>query len=405
MKQRVVITGVGAISGLGTGAQTMWDALSRGQSAIRPLGELGAGTRISVGSTVQDFNPGEHFLAGELPLLDRFSQFAIVAARDALQDAGLSTETPAVSKAAAVIGTGCGGKQTDEETYAGLYRDKRTRAHPLTIPRGMPSAAASQVSQHLGIRGPVFSVASACASGAHAVLQGKLLIQAGLVDVALVGGSDTPFTYGLMKAWEALRVVSSDTCRPFSKDRSGMVLGEGAGILVLESEQHARERNGRIYAELAGCGLSSNAGHITRPDIEGISSAIASALDDAGLKPEDIDYINAHGTATAINDPAETAAIHAVFGAHASQLAISSSKSMLGHSLGAASALELIATALAIYHGVLPPTVNFTEAGEGCDLDYIPNTARKQTVNAALSNAFAFGGLNAVMALSSWSQH
>jgi len=208
-----------------------------------------------------------------------------------------------------------------------------------------------------------------------------------------------------MKAWEALRVVSSDTCRPFSKDRSGMVLGEGAGMLVLESEQHARERNGRIYAELAGCGLSSNAGHITRPDIEGISSAIASALDDAGLKPEDIDYINAHGTATAINDPAETAAIHAVFGAHANQLAISSSKSMLGHSLGAASALELIATALAVYHGVLPPTANFTEAGEGCDLDYVPNTARKQTVNAALSNAFAFGGLNAVMALSSWSQH
>jgi nodulation protein E len=248
-------------------------------------------------------------------------------------------------------------------------------------------------------------VASACASAAHAVVQGKLLIQAGLVDVALVGGSDAPFTYGLMKAWEALRLVSSDTCRPFSSDRSGMVLGEGAGMLILESEQHARERGGRVYAELAGCGLSSNAGHITRPDVEGISSAIAAALNDAGMKPEDINYINAHGTATATNDPAETAAIRKVFGAHANYLAVSSSKSMLGHALGAASALELIATALAIYNGVLPPTANFTEAGEGCDLDYVPNVARKQGINAALSNAFAFGGLNAVLAVSSWTRH
>ncbi|VAW75851.1 3-oxoacyl-[acyl-carrier-protein] synthase, KASII [hydrothermal vent metagenome] len=402
MRQRVVITGVGAISGLGTDAQTMWNAMCQGQSAIKPLGDLAAGTRISVGSTVPDYEANKYFTGDELPLLDRFSQFAILAARDALQDAGLSADAQAISKAAAVIGTGCGGKQTDEETYAGLYRDKRKRAHPLTIPKGMPSAAASQVSQHLGICGPVYSVASACASAAHAVLQGKLLIQAGMVDVALVGGSDTPFTYGLLKAWEALRVVSSDACRPFSKDRSGMVLGEGAGMLVLESEKHATERGGRIYAELAGCGLSSNAGHITRPDVEGISSAIASALKDAGLKPEDIDYINAHGTATATNDPAETAAIHAVFGTHARRLAISSSKSMLGHALGAASALELIATVLAVYHDVVPPTMNFTGPGEGCDLDYVPNEARKQPVNTALSNAFAFGGLNAVLAVSSW---
>jgi nodulation protein E len=405
MKKRVVISGVGAISGLGPDVATMWDALSCGQSAIRPLGELGAGTRILIGATVPDFDPLEHFTTGDLPLLDRFSQFAIVAARAALRDAGLTTDNPSVQAAAAVIGTGCGGKQTDEETYAGLYRDKRKRAHPLTIPKGMPSAAASQVSQHLGIQGPVFSVASACASAAHAVVQGKLLIQAGLVDVALVGGSDAPFTYGLMKAWEALRLVSSDTCRPFSSDRSGMVLGEGAGMLILESEQHARERGGRVYAELAGCGLSSNAGHITRPDVEGISSAIAAALNDAGMKPEDINYINAHGTATATNDPAETAAIRKVFGAHANCLAVSSSKSMLGHALGAASALELIATALAIYNGVLPPTANFTEAGEGCDLDYVPNVARKQGINAALSNAFAFGGLNAVLAVSSWTRH
>jgi len=230
------------------------------------------------------------------------------------------------------------------------------------------------------------------------------MIQSGLVDVALVGGTDAPFTYGLLKAWEALRVVSNDTCRPFSRDRSGMVLGEGAGILVLESERHARNRGARIYAELIGCGLSSDAGHITRPDVDGLALAMTRAIGDAGISVNRIDYINAHGTGTVANDLAETEAIHSVFGSHAESLAISSTKSMHGHALGAASALELIATVLAIYHGLLPPTANFTDADEGCDLDYVPNSARKQQVNVALSNAFAFGGLNAVLVLSAWAE-
>jgi nodulation protein E len=207
---------------------------------------------------VPDFNPDQYFSSAELPLLDRFSQFALLSAREALADAGLAAGEDAVTTAAAIIGTGCGGKQTDEETYARLYKDQKTRAHPLTIPKGMPSAAASLVSQHLGIKGPVFSVSSACASAAHAVIQGRLMIQSGMVNVALVGGTDAPFTYGLLKAWEALRVVSNDTCRPFCKDRSGMVLGEGSGMLVLESEQHAVQRGTRIYAELAGCGMTSD---------------------------------------------------------------------------------------------------------------------------------------------------
>jgi nodulation protein E len=266
----------------------------------------------------------------------------------------------------------------------------------------MPSAAASMVSQHLGIKGPVFSIASACASGAHAVTQGRQMILSGLVDVALVGGTDAPFTYGLLKAWEALRVVSNETCRPFSRDRSGMVLGEGAGMLVLECADHAQRRRARIYAELAGCGMSSDAGHITRPDVDGIARAISDALAEAGLEADAVDYINAHGTGTLANDVAETEALHRVFGKHANSLLVSSTKSMHGHALGAASALELIATTLAIHHGVVPPTANFTEPGEGCDLDYVPNEARRQPIGVALSNAFAFGGLNAVLAIKSW---
>jgi nodulation protein E len=223
-----------------------------------------------------------------------------------------------------------------------------------------------------------------------------------MVDVAVVGGTDAPFTYGLLKAWEALRVVSHDTCRPFCRDRSGMVLGEGSGMLVLESEQHAVERGIRIYAELAGCGMTSDAGHITRPDVGGIACAISNALKDAGLAPDAVDYVNAHGTGTPANDPAETEALHRVFGAHAKALAVSSTKSMHGHALGATSALELIATALSIQHNLIPPTANFTRPGDGCDLDYVPNQARAQRVDIAVSNAFAFGGLNAVLALKVW---
>jgi nodulation protein E len=255
------------------------------------------------------------------------------------------------------------------------------------------------VSMHLGISGPAFSVTSACASGAHAAAQGRMMIQSGMVDVALVGGADAPFTYGLLKAWEALRIVSNDTCRPFCKDRTGMVLGEGAGMLVLESEEHATRRGARIYAELAGCGMSSDAGHITRSSVDGIARAMRSALDNAGFAPDAVDYVNAHGTATLANDPTETAALHQVFGSHANSLPVSSTKSMHGHVLGASSALELIATVLAIHHDLVPPTANFTEPDESCDLDYVPNQARAQQVDVAISNSFAFGGLNVVLAI------
>lgn len=399
MQERVVITGLGAICGPGHTAKQFWETLLNGTSAIAPLGTQWEGSKIRIGALVRDYDPAAHFAPDKLPLLDRFSQFAVIAATEALMDAGLKSHSSATQRAAAIIGTGCGGKQTDEETYLHLYKNGRPRAHPLTIPKGMPSAAACQVSLNLGIGGPVFSVASACASGAHAIIQASLMIQSGLVDVALAGGSDTPFTYGLLKSWEALRVVSNDTCRPFSANRSGMVLGEGAGMLVLESESHALKRGVRIYAELAGFGMSSDSAHITRPDVNGIISAMQQALQRADISAESVSYVNAHGTGTAANDKTETEALHKTFGQHARSLAISSTKSMHGHALGASSALELIATTLAIHHQIAPPTANFTGADEDCDLDYIPNKARPLPINVAISNAFAFGGLNAVTVL------
>ena len=403
MPVKVVITGLGCVSGFGVGISDFWGALVNGHSAIAPLTGIGDDLKIRIGAIARGYRPEDHYSTEDLTLLDRFSQFAVLAAREAVDDAGFVHGESRIQRAAAIIGTGCGGKQTDEETYTQLYKKGKLRAHPLTIPRGMPSAAASMVSMHLGITGPTYSTTSACASGAHAIFQGYLMIQSGVVDIALVGATDAPFTYGLLKSWEALRIVSADTCRPFSHDRSGIVLGEGAGMVVMESETHARQRGADIYAELTGCGLSSDAGHITRPDVDGIEGAIVSALKNAGLAINQVDYVNAHGTGTEANDIAETIALHRVFGAHARALTVSSTKSMHGHALGASSALEFIATILAIRHGVVPPTANFTKAGDGCDLDYVPNTAREMSVNVALSNSFAFGGLNAVLALRSYS--
>ncbi len=399
LNHRVLITGLGAVSGLGLNAPSFWDALKAGRSAIKPFDLPIDNIKISRAVTVPDYDENKYFSSDELSILDRFSQLAVIAAKEAVDDAGLVCGEEMLAGAAAIIGSGCGGKHTDEATYDQLYKQKRSRAHPLTIPKGMPSAAASMVSLHLGIKGPAFVLTSACASGSHAIIQGMMMIQSGMVDVALVGATDAPFTYGLLKSWEALRVVSSDTCRPFCKDRSGLVLGEGAGMLVLESEQHAKNRGARIYAEIAGCGMTSDAGHITRPDVAGISNAIKNALDHAQVSTNEVDYINAHGTATTANDIAETEAINQVFGAHAKDLAVSSTKSMHGHALGASSALELVATALATHQNIVPPTANFTEADEKCNLDYVPNAARKQKVNVAMSHSFAFGGLNAVVVL------
>lgn len=399
MKEEVVVTGMGCISSLGLGKDIYWTNLLGGVSGVRSLRGCYPDVGITIGAEVGDFNIDEHFSESQVALLDRFSQFAIVAAKEAISDADLAGQDHVLDAAAAIVGTGCGGKQTDEETYSQLYKEGKKRLHPLTIPKGMPSAAASTTSQILGIKGPVYSITSACASSAHAIIHGFMLIKFGVVDVALVGGTDAPFTYGLMKSWDALRVVASENCRPFSKDRDGMVLGEGAGMVVLESKRHAQQRQASIYARMIGFGMSSDAGHVTRPDIDGIAKAIGGALEYSNLLPENIDYINAHGTGTLANDLAETAAIKKVFGSHADRLMVSSTKSMHGHALGASSALEFIATVMAIVEGKIPPTINYASPDEECDLDYVPNVAREKNISRALSNSFAFGGLNAVIAL------
>lgn len=398
MSGRVVITGLGSVSALGLNTDQFWSAVKEGRSGISSLrGFDQSNLKINLGAQIRTFDPNSHFAGKDLPLLDRHSQFALMACREAIEQAGL--ESTDLAGAAAVIGTGCGGKETDEITYQHLYQQQKTRVHPFTIPKGMPSAAASQVSMQFGIAGPVFTVSSACASANHAITQAALLIRAGIVDIAIAGGADAPFTYGLMKAWEALRVVSSDNCRPFSSDRSGLVLGEGAGMVVLESEQHARQRGASILARLAGSGMTADAGHITDPSAAGAARAIQAALKDAALAPQAVDYVNAHGTGTLANDRTETDALHRVFGDHAKALMVSSTKSMHGHALGASGGMEFIATVLALREGIIPPTINFTGAGEGCDLDYVPNVAREKAIRVAISNSFAFGGLNAVQVI------
>jgi nodulation protein E len=295
-----------------------------------------------------------------------------------------------------------GGKSTEDEGFHQLYALGQKRFSPFIIPRSMANAATSQVTMALGITGPSLTISTACSSANHAVGVALWMVRSGLVDAALAGGSEAPFSLGSLRGWEAVRVMAPDTCRPFSRDRKGMVLGEGAAVVVMEPEERARARGARIYGELAGFGMSSDAGHITQPSETGAARAMEAALRDAGLAQDDIGYINAHGTGTAANDVTETRAIRRVFGDDAGRLAVSSTKSMHGHALGAAGALELAATLLAVHEGVLPPTANFTGPGDGCDLDYVPNQAREARVHAALSNSFAFGGLNAVLCVRRW---
>ena len=375
-----------------------WAALSAGQSAIGPLTGMpdDVPLRVPVAAQVRNFDPTAHFSPQELAPLDRFAQFALLAAREALADAGL--EAPLGHQAAVVLGSGIGGINTLDAGFRRLYLERVHRLNPLSVPRVMQSAPVSAVSMALGITGPCFGVSSACSSANHALIQALWLVRAGAAPLALAGGTEACLSPGVIKAWEALRVLAPDTCRPFSVDRKGLVLGEGAGVLVLEELEHARARGARIHAELAGGGMSADASDIVQPSGEGAARAMAAALADAGLTPEAVDYINAHGTGTGANDVTETRAIRQVFGAHAGRLAVSSSKSMHGHALGAAGGLEAVATVKALAEGLIPPTANFTRADPACDLDYVPNEPRHREIAAALSNAFAFGGLNAVLA-------
>ena len=397
---RVGVTGIGCVSALGLNVGDFWQSLAAGACGIRPLTLLPRDKlSIQVGAEVADFDPGSHFEPKRLAMLDRFSQFALVAAREAVADAGLEFSRESAGRTAVILGTGVGGKTTDDEAFWKLYGEGNPRVHPTVIPRLMASSATSHVTMEFGITGPAFTVTSACSSASHAIGQAFSMVRHGLVEAAVTGGSEACFTLGTMKAWESMRVMAPDTCRPFSRGRKGMVLGEGSAVLVLESFERAQARGARIYAELAGAGMSADADHLIQPNEEGAARAIEAAIADAGLPLEQIDYINAHGTGTQANDVTETRAIRRVFGTLAEKVAVSSTKSMHGHALGASGALELAATALALHHGIVPPTVNYTEADPDCDLDYVPNVARSRPLAAALCNSFAFGGLNAVLVL------
>ncbi|MBS0433013.1 MAG: beta-ketoacyl-[acyl-carrier-protein] synthase family protein [Proteobacteria bacterium] len=399
---RVVITGMGAICALGHDAREVWTGMREGQSAIAPLaGFENQGLRVKVAAQVRDFDPLRHFDEKKLLLLDRVSQFVLIAAREAVSQSGIdfAADESLRARTACVIGTGTGGEQTNDECSRRLYKEGNPRLHPLSIVRRMMSAPASQVSIEFGITGPAFVTSSACASANHAFAQAFALVRSGVADVALAGGAEACLTLGVLRAWEAMRVLADDTCRPFCKQRRGLVLAEGAGLFVLEDFDHARARGAEILAEFAGAGMSADAGDIVLPSDTGAASAIRAALDDAQLNADEVDYINAHGTGTPANDPTETRAIRKVFGDYADSLAVSSTKSLHGHALGAAGAIELIAAIGALREGILPPTANFLDRDPECDLDYVPNTAREREVRAVLSNAFAFGGLNAVVAL------
>jgi nodulation protein E len=395
----VVVTGLGCVCALGQDAPGAWEALTEGVCGIGPLTLISReGLRDPIAGEVRGYNPQDRFGAQELSRLDRFAQFGVLAGREAVADTGLEFDEALGLRSAIVLGSSIGGMQTLDDAYRRTYVDGATRVPPLTIPRVMPNGAVSALSMEFGIRGPGFAVSSACSSSNHAILQALWLVRSGQVDVAVTGGSEAPLTYGHIRCWDALRVLAPDTCRPFSLERKGLVLAEGAGVLVLESEEHARDRGARIYAEIAGGGMSSDASDLLLPDASGAERAMAAALEDAGLNPSDVDYINAHGSGTPANDAKETLAIRRLFGDYADRLAISSTKSMHGHALGAAGGIEAVATVRAITDSVVPPTVNYGSRDPQCDLDYVPNEARHQRVRSALSNSFAFGGLNAVIA-------
>ena len=403
MPRRVVITGMGAVSALGTGADPLWRGMVDARSGIAPLvsPDPQVQVRMKVCAAARGFDPAQHFEPGRLVVMDRVSQFALVAAREAVAQSGIDFNADSRgARTAVVVGTGIGGETSRDDQSRRIYRDASERVHPMTIVRAMPNAPASHISMEFRLTGPTFAVVSACASSNHALAQAALMVRHGLADVAVAGGTEACFSLGAIRAWEAMRVVAEDTCRPFCAQRRGLVLGEGAAMFVLESLDHAQRRGATILAELAGFGMTADATDIVSPSADGAANAMRLALADAGLEVAAVSYINAHGTGTAANDATETRAIRQVFGGHADRLAVTSTKAVHGHALGAAGALELVAAIGAIREGIIPPTASFLDPDPACDLDYVPNVARPMAVDVALSNSFAFGGLNAVLVVS-----
>ena len=402
--RRVVITGMGVIASTGKDVESFFSTLVSGRSGIARIAQFDpSALSVQIGAEVPAYTPTDYFPAKRLEMLDRFSQFALIAAQEAMQSSGLEVAEEERTRFGVVVGSGMGGAQTLDQGYLNLYAKQATRLHPFTIPKVMHNAGASQICMEYGAQGPSLATSTACSSAGHAIGQAFHLIKFGLTDLMLAGGADAPITYGMLRSWESVRVLAtgngdpSRACRPFSLDREGMVMGEGAAILLLEELEHARRRGATIYAEVSGYGLTADASHITQPSVDGPVRAIRMALSEGGANPEDVDYINAHGTGTRLNDCTETQVIKEVFRQHARRVSISSTKSMHGHVMGATGAVELVATVKALQRGVMPPTANYTGADPECDLDYVPNQAREKSLRVAISNSFAFGGLNAVL--------
>ncbi len=397
---RVVITGAGTINPLGlTVAQTM-QSMREGKCGIGKL-DIRDIDRLSVqiGGQVKDYDEAEHFNRQQIALYDRFTQFTLLAARQAILQSGLTFSGDLANTSGVVLGTSGGGLMTQDDNYRAVYEEGKNRVHPFIVPKLMNNAAASHVSMEFNLRGPSFTVSTACASSNHAMAQAFQIVRSGAAPVMVTGGSESMLCFGGIKAWEGLRVMSKTGCRPFSATRNGMVQGEGAAIYVFEDYEHAKARGAEILAEVAGFAMSSDASDIVMPSRTGAARAISGALKDAKLNPSDIAYINAHGTGTAANDKTECAAISDVFGADADQVMLSSTKSMHGHLIGGTGAVELLACIMALREGIIAPTIGYEEPDPECALDVVPNEAREASVTATLSNAFAFGGLNAVLAL------
>ncbi|MFZ0961215.1 MAG: beta-ketoacyl-ACP synthase II [Terriglobia bacterium] len=402
--RRVVITGIGAFASTGKNAKSFFETLVEGRSAIRRIQQFDpSALSVQIAAEVPSYDPLDYFPAKRLDLVDRFSQFALLAAKEAMDSSGIQLRDEERPRFGVVTGTGMGGATTFESGYFKLFAEHVTRLHPFTIPKIMHNAATSQICMEFGAQGPALTTATACSSSGHAIGEAFHLIKYGMADLMLTGGTEAPLTFGMIRSWESVRVLAmgngdpSKACRPFSADREGLVMGEGAAMLLFEELEHAKRRGARIYGEISGFGMSSDASHITQPSIDGPARAVRMALAEAEVNPEEVDYINAHGTATRVNDVTETQVIKEVFKDHARKVAISSTKSMHGHVMGGTGAVELAATIQTIDRGVIPPTANYTQPDPECDLDYVPNQAREMPVRIAISNSFAFGGLNAVL--------
>ncbi|MEP1614619.1 MAG: beta-ketoacyl-[acyl-carrier-protein] synthase family protein [Roseobacter sp.] len=398
--RRVVITGAGTVNALGHTVPSTLNAMKEGVCGIGPL-EIQDIDRLSIriGGQIKNFDAKRLFDRQKVTLYDRFTQFTLVAAKEAIEQSGLNLSGEISERSGVILGTAGGGVNTWDDNYKSVYEDGKNRVHPFVVPKLMNNAAASHVCIEHNIKGPSFTVSSACASSNHAMAQAFMMVRSGSARVMVTGGSESMLCFGGIKAWEGLRVMSHDACRPFSATRNGMVQGEGAGIFVFEELEHAKSRGAPILCEIAGSGMSSDAGDIVKPSKNGAARAMVGALKDAGIQADDVGYINAHGTGTRANDQVECAAIKDVFGSHSDRLLVSSTKSMHGHLIGGTGAVELLACIMALQDGVIAPTLGYEEHDPECALDVVPNQARDAKISVALSNSFAFGGMNAVLAL------